>query len=136
MLAVSYYRNTLGQFREHGKIKEIIDRIDNSDYVVAPIADNKMFELMDAFMRGEITDLQCLRAMAITHLGVQFVFKKQVTLDKIGIVDRLYLCEPEKDFYSIRNKVESNTSLNKAIISKRKFKNQGRYISELLMEDN
>lgn len=132
MLAVGYYRETLDKYKNSDRIQAIINKVDNCDYIVAPIADNRIFELIDAFTDGEITDKQCLYALSATYLGRQFVFKSNNCLSKLDIVDHLYLCKSEKDSYSIQNSVESNTSLNKAIRARKKFSGEGLYIDELL----
>ena len=132
MLAVAYYRDTLGELENNQKVKDIIRRVRQCDYVVAPIADNRMFETIDAFVSGNITDKQCLYALSTTNLGAQYVFKKNKCLDKLDIVSHLYLCQAEKDTYRRKSEIETNTSLNKAILSKEKFAGRGQYIDELL----
>ena len=91
-----------------------------------------MFETIDAFTSGTITDKQCLYALSTTNLGHQYVFKKERTLNNIDIVEHLYLCQPEKDSYKILAGIEGGTSLNKALLAKKKFANTGLYINELL----
>ena len=132
MLAVAYYRKTLGKYANSIKVQRIIDRVSKVDYVIAPIADNRMFELIDAFTSGELTDKQTLYALSATHLGMQYVLKTEKALDKIEILDRCYLCPVERSIYNRQSDIESNTSLHKAFLSKIKYKNEGKYIDELL----
>ena len=132
MLAVGLYRDRLNDYINHPLLKEIKDKVDNCDYVSAPIADNRMFEVIDAFTNGEITDLQCLYALSATHLGYQYVLKSQTALDNLNIVKHLYYCGLEKSLYNKESDVETNTSNNKAIIAKKRYKGQGRYINEIL----
>ena len=49
MLAIAYYRGRLEEYKNNKKILDIIKSIEDSDYVVAPIADNRMFEIIDQF---------------------------------------------------------------------------------------
>lgn len=132
MLAVGLYRNKLDDYREHPRLKQIADEVDNCDYVLAPIADNKIFEVIDSFTEGEITDLQCLYALSATHLGYQYVLKTQKALDHLEIIHHLYYCALEKSLYNKESDIETNTSNNKAIIAKKKYKGQGQYINEIL----
>lgn len=132
MLAVAFYRNKIDDYKDHPRIKAIRDKVDKCDYVLAPIADNKMFEVIDAFTNNEITDLQCLYALSATHLGYQYVLKKQEALDKVKIVQHLYYCSVEKSIYNREADVESNTSMYKALIAKKKYSDEGQYIKELL----
>ena len=91
-----------------------------------------MFEVIDAFTAGEITNLQCLYALSATHLGYQYVIKTQKALDNLNIIKHLYYCALEKSIYNKESDVESNTSINKAIIAKKRYKDKGQYISEIL----
>ena len=132
MLAVCYYRNQIPEFANSERILQIKDKVDNCDYVYAPIADNKLFEVIDAFVAEEITDLQCLYALSATHLGYQYVLKTEKALENLEITDHLYYSSVEKSLYNKESDVENNTSLHKAFIAKKRYKDQGKYISELL----
>ena len=132
MLAIAYYRKTLGDLANNERVRTLIDEIEGVDYVMAPIADNRMFQIIDAFIDGQITNVQCQHALSATHLGYQFVFRKPECLDHLQILDHLYLCSAEKNRYNNANQSESNTSLNKANISRKKFEGDGVYIDELL----
>ena len=132
MVAVAYYRDTLGDYINHPMVKDIVESIESHDLIVAPIADNRMFEIIDQFINGELTDKQCSHALSASQLGYQFVFRTQKALDSIEILERCYLCSSEKAYYNRSNERESNTSLNKSILAKKFYSNEGKYISELL----
>ena len=59
MLMIAYFRGKLDLYANHPIIQEILSRLDGVDYIIAPIADNRMFEIIDSFIDGEITDVQC-----------------------------------------------------------------------------
>ena len=132
MVAVAYYRDTLGDYINHPMVKDIVESVESHDLIVAPIADNRMFEIIDQFINGELTDKQCSHALSASQLGYQFVFRTQKALDSIEILERCYLCSSEKAYYNRSNERESNTSLNKSILAKKFYSNEGKYISELL----
>lgn len=132
MLAVCYYRDQIPQYANSERILKIRDKVDNCDYIYAPIADNKLFEVIDAFVAEEITDLQCLYALSATHLGYQYVLKTEKALNNLKIIDHLYFSSVEKSLYNKESDIENNTSLHKAFIAKKRYKDQGQYISELL----
>lgn len=132
MLAVCWYRGKIPQYANTERIKRIQKYVDNSDYVLAPIADNKMFEVIDAFANKEITDLQCLYALSATHLGYQYVLKTEKCLDNLEIKKHLYLCSVQKSNYNKMADVETNTSMYKAMIAKKRYLNSGITIDELL----
>ena len=132
MLAVCYFRHQLEEYENHPKIQELKSKVENCDFVLAPIADNKLFEVMDAFVAEEITDLQCLYALSATHLGYQYVLKSKKALENLEMRDHLYFCAVEKSLYNKESDVEENTALHKAFMAKKKYRDQGQYISELL----
>ena len=134
MLAVAMCRNKLDDYADNPKIIELRNKVDNCDYVYAPIADNNLFEVIDAFINGEITDLQCLYAISTTHLGYQTVIKTEKALSQLDLKKHLYLCAVEKSFFNRESDIESNTSMNKAMIATSKYKDVGNYIGELLKE--
>lgn len=134
MLAVAMCRHKLDDYANNPKIQELKAYIDNCDYVYAPIADNNLFDIIDSFINGEITDLQCLYAISATHLGYQVVLKNEKALSHIDLKKHLYLCSVEKSFFNKESDIESNTSMNKAKIATTKYKDVGKYIDELLQE--
>lgn len=131
MLAVAAFRDTLGEYINEPRVQKLLDRISKVDYIIAPIADNRMFELIDAFIAGELTNKQTLYALSATHLGMQYVLKTQRALDNLDNLDRCYICPIERASFNVANDVESTTSLNKAILAKYRYKMQGKYINEI-----
>lgn len=132
MLAIGTFRDTLNDYTNNPIIQKIIDKVNTADYIIAPIADNRMFELIDAFIAGELTDKQTLYALSATHLGMQYVLKSQKALDNLSNLDRCYICPIERASFNVANDVESTTSLNKAILAKYRYKMKGKYIDEIL----
>ena len=132
MLAVCWFRDKIPQFENSPRVQKVKNKVDNCDYVLAPIADNKMFEVIDAFSDKQITDLQCLYALSATHLGYQYVLKKPVCLDHVEIKEHMYFCSVEKSLYNKQSDVETNTSMNKALIARKRYANEGKYIDEIL----
>lgn len=130
LIAVSYFRNTLINYDVEDL--PIIKKCKESDLIIAPIADNRMFELIDQFLNGVLTDMQCIHAISATSLGFQYVFKTEKALQNVELLERCYLCSSEKGYYNRNNETESNTGLTKAKLSKLLYKNEGKYISEIL----
>ena len=135
MIAIAYFRGRLDNYKEHKLVTNVINKIKEADYIIAPIADNRMFELIDAFVLGELTDKQTLYALSATHLGMQYVLKTPESVQNLQILNTCYLCPVERSAYNQLNDVESTTSLNKALIAKYKYKNSGLYIDQLLKQN-
>ena len=134
MLAIGLFRGKLREYEDNVKLRAIQDKVDNCDFVFGPIADNCLFDTIDSFINGEITDKQCLYSLSATHLGYQYVLKTQKALDHLTLIKHLYYCAVEKSIYNKESDIEMMTSNNKAIIAKKRYKGQGQYISEILGE--
>ena len=50
MMTIAYYRGTLEEYKTHPKIKALVKQSRECDYVIAPIADNRMFQIINSFI--------------------------------------------------------------------------------------
>ena len=50
MLMIAYFRERLGAYADSELIRELVQKTEGVDYIVAPIADNRMFEIIDQFI--------------------------------------------------------------------------------------
>ncbi len=133
MLLVAYFRKKLTKYEEHPVIKELLLKIKDVDYIIAPIADNRMFEIIDSFIEGEITDIQCQHCLSATNLGKQYVFITENSIKNLEILRHCYLSASEKDFYLTSKRESSKISNDKVKVARRTYRNQGKYIEEILV---
>lgn len=132
MLTVACFRGRLkGRISEEKK-KQLCDKVLAADYVVAPIADNRMYQIMDSFIDGEITDEQCRHALAATELGMQYVIKSDTAAKQVNVLERCYLCMSEKDGYVSERANDLRIAEDKVRAARIKYRGKGKYIDELL----
>ena len=131
MYAILYYRGALDGYVLNDEVKGIIDDIEKCDYLIAPIADNQMYDVLNSFKRGEITDEACIHALSCTNLGKQYVLKSDRVFEHIECIDRLYLCKKEKETYLNRKISYANKSMSKANLAKIQYRRKGKYFDEL-----
>ena len=131
MLSVALCRKRLEVYSGHPELSALKAEIEGADYVVAPIADNRMYEVINAFCEGEITDEQCLHSLSATDLGLQYVIKSQKALDHLDIFEQCYLCQDEKEACARRSVELAAVGLDKAKAARRKYRGQGSYVEEL-----
>ena len=134
MLTVALYRGKLGAYRGAEQVEGLRSRLESADYVVAPIADNRMFEIIDSFVDGEITDVQCQHCLSATDLGMQYVCRTQRALDALTCLERCYLCDAEKSAYLAERAQSSRVGIDKVKVARRQYRGEGRYIEELFDE--
>lgn len=133
MLMIAFFRGKLAEYAGHPMIQGILNRLNGVDYVAAPIADNRMFQIIDSFTEGEITDVQCQHCLSATNLGRQYVFLTQRSVDQIRILRRCYLASVEKEAYiSVRGE-DAKVSNDKVKIARKQYRGQGQYIEEILL---
>ena len=131
MLAICYYRGTVGIFSDSTIVKEIIQKINDADVIIAPIADNRMFYIMTLFAGGEINANVALHSLSASKLGKQYIFKTQKALKQIVPIEKYYLCQEEKDDTIKKLSKRTLEIETKLKLSKREFR-EGLFIEELL----
>ena len=133
MLLIAYFRNKLTEYSNHPVILNLLSKIEGTDYIIAPIADNRMFEIIDSFIDGEITDEQCQHCLSATNLGNQYVFLTNKALSKLHILRHCYLASEEKKYYLTSKQEESRIGSDKVKIARKQYRGQGQYIEDILI---
>ncbi len=134
MLTITYFRGKLDEYKNTKLVKNILNNLKDVDYIVAPIADNRMFDIIDSFINGEITDEQAKHSLASTNLGYQYVFISQKSISHLNIIERCFVSTLEKEDYQKEQINFLKTSEDKSKIARIEYKNKGRYIGEILNE--
>ena len=132
MMTIAYYRGALDEYKDHPIIKRLVAESHACDYIIAPIADNRMFQIINSFIVGEITDEQCKHCLAATNLGNQYVFTSDKACKQLKIVEKCYIPANERDYYmSIRGEY-SKLGEDKVKLARIQYRGKGKYIDEIL----
>ena len=132
MMTIAYYRESLEEYENHPLIEKIIAESRDCDYIVAPIADNKMFETINEFIEGNLTDEQCKHCLAATNLGMQYVFLTEKAASRLKIVERCYVCDKEREYYKKIKEDYRKLGNDKVKLAKAQYRGVGKYIDEVL----
>lgn len=132
MLTIAYFRGTLNKYKDSETIKKLINKLNNVDYIYAPIADNRMFKIIDTFISGEITDEQCKHCLAATNLGYQYVLKSDKALNNLKMLENCYVVEDEKRYYLEQKQEIDTLGENKVKLARIEYRGKGKYIDEIL----
>ena len=132
MMTVAFFRGKLKGYEKSELLENLINSIKRSDYIVAPIADNRMFEIIDSFIDGEITDVQCQHCLSATNLGNQYVFVSNRAIDKITLLEKCFLAEAEKEYYLASRQDSYKMNQDKVKLARKQYRNQGEYIEDIL----
>ena len=132
-LTIAYFRGSLKEFEKSKKLKEILNKCKNADVIIAPIADNRMFDIIDEFIEGRISDEACCYGLASLNLGKQYVLKSKKALKNLGLLREFYVCNKEKK-YCLEEAEKLRKTKMKEIRNFRSEHRNGRYIEEILYE--
>ena len=132
MMTIAYYRGTLDEYKNHPKIQSLVQESRDCDYIIAPIADNRMFQIINSFIAGELTDEQCKHCLAATNLGMQYVFSSEKAVSQVKMIERCYISNSEREYFKNIRLEESKLGDDKVRLAKRQYRGQGRYIDEIL----
>lgn len=132
MLTIAYFRGWLNDYENHIVLNKILKDIQDVDVIIAPIADNRMFDIINEFVENEITDEQCRHALAATNLGYQYVLKTKKAIDSITLLQEMFVCTKEKEICIENRFLLTNNGLQKVKMARIEYKNKGKYIEEIL----
>lgn len=133
MILIAYFRGRLEEYKDSDYIKRLLNNIKDIDLIIAPIANNTMYSILDDFINGKITDLQCLNALSANRLGKQYVFLNDKAINQsLKILERCFYCEHEKNDYKSLKLKENEIGKNKVLIALREYAGKGYYIEDLL----
>ena len=123
---------TLVEYKNHPKIKALVEASRDCDYIIAPIADNRMFQIINSFIVGELTDEQCKHCLAATNLGMQYIFISEKAVSQLKLIERCYISNNEREYYKNIRLEAAKLGEDKVKLAKRQYRGQGRYIDEIL----
>ena len=135
LFAVAHYRKRIDLFEGSARVRKIVSAIEKCDYLIAPIADNTMYDTIDSFIQGLITSEQCLHCLTATNLGSQYVFLTNSVCKKLELTDRLYLSKNERDDLLAAKDMSKENGTDKVKASLIAYRGKGRYIEELLKDE-
>lgn len=132
MITIAYYRGWLEEYKNCSFVRAIINKINNCDVIIAPIADNRMFDLIAEFVEGTLTDEQCRHALAATNLGFQYVLKTNKSVSNVELIKEMYVSKKEKE-QCIKTRISlTDNGLQKVRMARITYKGKGKYIEEIL----
>ena len=132
MMTIAYYRGALDEYKDHPIVKKLVEQSRECDFIIAPIADNRMFQIINSFIFGEITDEQCRHCLAATNLGSQYVFLNEKAVNQLQLVERCYISENEKEYYKRKRSSDTKLGEDKVKLARIQYRGKGKYIDEIL----
>lgn len=132
VISICFFRGYLEAYKDRAGVKNITSQVMDADMIIAPIADNQMFEIMKDFADGFISDEECIHSLAATNLGLQFVCKSRKALDCLTALEESFLCSEEKRDFVVTKREQGENNSEKMKIIKREFRGKGHFIDQIL----
>ena len=132
MMTIAYYRGVLDKYKDHPIVKSLVKQSRDCDYIIAPIADNRMFQIINSFIYGEITNEQCKHCLAATNLGLQYVFVSDQAISRVKLIERCYISYNEKEYYKNIRSSDAKMGDDKVKLARVQYRGKGQYIDEIL----
>lgn len=132
MLTIALYRGTLDEYTDNKIVMNLKKTAESADYIIAPIADNRMFQIIHSFIYGEITDMQCMHCLSAANLGMQYVFTSQKAIHNLKLVEKCYVPMNERKYYAKIRLQDMKLGDDKVKVARLKYRGQGKYIDEVL----
>lgn len=131
-LVVAYHRGKMEEARDTDLYAATAGALAGADIVIGPIANDRMFVVLDRFFNGEITDVALVKSLSALQLGNQVVALTQKACDAICIVEERSLSEAERA--ELITASEANRAEGVALAEHicREHRRDGRFFDEIL----
>lgn len=125
-------RKRVSDFNELDIAKEYLGKCNNYDFIIGPIADDKMADAMQRFSNYGLTDKGLIACLKSIKYGSQYVAKTKFACSKIEILDckELY----GKEIEDIREYSQQKRKINKNLVDEiaMKYQRKGLFLNEII----
>lgn len=136
-MVVAHSRGKLHENRyikSRAYIEKYKNMLNSYDIICGPIADDKMFTMLDGFFRGLFTTEVLIHCMSVMRAGIQYVAKTQKACDQIEILNCVPVSKDEQIFYSDKSKRERAHYKEITENCMVRYRREGKFFDEILSE--
>lgn len=131
-MLIAYCRGKLDALKGSALYGRMREMESSFDAVIGPIADDRMFIVLDRFFNGEITDAALVACLSTLQLGNQYVAKTNRACDAVSIVESRILEESELEALRESSMEQREVGIAQAERICREHRREGLYFDELL----
>lgn len=131
---IALNRGRLEHFQTTSFYKKLEKMRDEYDVIIGPIADDRMFVVLDQFFAGTMTDVALINCLLVLNLGEQWVAKTTQACKQIKILTERVLTDNEKAELSIARKKSREHALRETQRISRDHRRDGKFFDELIEE--
>ncbi len=131
-LFVAFCRNLLEDFAETSFYRRYREIRDTHDVIFGKIANDRIFNTVQAFFRGEITDAVLTRSLAALNLGDQYCAKTAAACGRIEIVDSRMLTAAECEALGVKAENQRARAIRETKRIRDQYRREGVFFDEIL----
>ncbi len=131
-LLVAYNRGKMDSAKGTAIYNRIAEMADDCDMLIGFIANDRMFVVLDRFIKGEITDEALTQSLSALKLGKQYVALTEKACKQIEIIEEKALTDADREILRIES--EDNRTKGIALAEEicRHYRREGRFFDEIL----
>ena len=133
-MLIALNRGHMQNYTDSKLYKRYAEMENGYDIVTGYIADDRMYQVMNRFFEGDITDAALLNSLSALKLGKQYVCISQRACEQVEIISERAVTPFELTFLrelSSKHREEGRRLANEVI---RQYRREGKYFDELLEE--
>lgn len=133
-MLVAYHRGRMENIKGTSFYNKYQNLTKHCDLVIGSIANDKMFQVLDDFFIGNITDVALTKSLAALELGKQYVAVTVKGCEAVKVEQEIPLSYLEKRFFQVMS--EENRAKGVALANDicRENRRTGKYFDEILDE--
>lgn len=130
-LSIAFNRGKLDQYQDQPIYQAVKHYISSYDLIVGPIADDRMFVVLDRFFNGDITDQVLIHCLSGLDLGYQYVAVTEKACKQIRIQNQRELGREEKEELKALSASNRAAGIQFVESVSRQYRRSGRYFDEI-----
>lgn len=129
---VAYNRGRMENYKDTAFYRSLAERKGAYDVIVGPIADDRMYLVLDQFFDSQMTDSALVKCLSILNLGNQWVAMNDKACGRVSITSERVLDKEERERLSAESDTNRKYAASEADKIRREHRRDGRYFDELL----
>lgn len=133
-MIIAFNRGRMNNIKNTKLYDKYDNYLKNNDLAIGYIADDRMFNVIDNFFEGYITDLALINSLSALELGKQYVMLTQRGCDNVKIEKEIELSWLERK--CLKEVSEENRSKEVNFVNEicKNYRREGRFFDEILSD--
>lgn len=131
-MVIAYHRRAMEAFKHTAIYEKYAAFAENCDIITGHIADDKMYDVLQGFFRGEITDKALIKCLSVLELGRQYVAITPKACSSVKIIKKQEVQYFEQLCLQKISKMRRQEAVELTAKTKKDYRREGRFLDEIL----